>query len=387
MSGICEASLDERARLAASAEGLNRPPILEGYTCDPVEAFKARDEGRLLAVRLETNRSCNLRCKYCYAESGEAADDELSYERLLNVVRQAAEMGARSVVVIGGGEPTIYEHFKDLVDFIDMSGMVPVVFTNLVTMTDSLSDFLYSKNASVMGKLDSTRPEVQDFLIGKQGAGELLRRGLDNLIGAGFTEVDDAHHLRLGVSCVTNRLNMYEIDAIWSYCRENNIFPNMEVLTPTGRAKKLLDGCFIDAGEIRGYKLRLLAIDGEKYGFEWLPYTPLPGSGCLQYLFSMYVTIEGNVRPCAPTKFEEDTDLHVDGEYPYNVRKMSLKRIYDSPLFEYARNIDSHLEGRCAGCEFATECIGCRGYAYAVGMREGKGTFEALRGECAQCFK
>ena len=50
---------------------LGRPPVLAGYTYDPEDAYRARDEGRLLAIRLETNRSCNLRCRYCYAEGGE----------------------------------------------------------------------------------------------------------------------------------------------------------------------------------------------------------------------------------------------------------------------------------------------------------------------------
>ena len=364
-----------------------RPPILVGYTYDPQDAYRARDENRLLAIRLETNRSCNLRCRYCYAESGEQLENELSAKTLADVVSQAKEMGLHSVVVIGGGEPAIHPQFRELISFIHSLNIIPIIFTNTMTMSKELAKFLYANNASVMGKLDSLRSEQQDFMAGHRGAFGRIQRGLKNLIEAGFTQMEDLHRLRLGVSCVTNRLNLAEIEQIWHFCRQQNIFPNLEVLTPTGRAKKQLTDCFITQEEIKDYKLRLLEIDRSCYGYDWLPYTPLPGSGCLQHLYSLYVTIEGNVRPCAPTKFDENPALQHCGIYPHNILRRPLREIYDDSLFQYVRNIDRHLDGKCHNCEYLSECIGCRGYAYSVGVNEGKDPYAALRAGCFQCFK
>lgn len=371
----------------SALSGFRRSPLLVGYTYDPEDAYKARDENRLLAIRLETNRCCNLRCRYCYAESGDQLENELSYQDLTDVVRQAKELGAQSIVVIGGGEPTIHPQFQELISFIHSLDIIPMIFTNTVTITKELAKFLHAKNASVMGKLDSLRPEVQDFLARRKGSFDRIQRGLNNLIEAGFTRVEDPHRLRLGVSCVTNLLNLEEIEQIWHFCRQQNIFPNLEVLTPTGRAKRELPDCFITQEELKDYKLRLLEIDRSCYVYDWLPYTPLPGSGCLQHLYSLYVTIEGNVRPCAPTKFDENPTFQHNGTYPYNVLKLSLREIYEDLLFQYVRNIDQYLEGKCHNCEHLGECIGCRGYAYSVGVNEGKNPYSALRGECLQCFK
>ena len=69
------------------------------------------------------------------------------------------------------------------------------------------------------------------------------------------------------------------------------------------------------------------------------------------------------------------------------MRIRSLSAIYKEPLFRYVREINSHLEGRCGGCEHLDECIGCRGYSYAVGVNQGKDPYAALRGECLQCSK
>ncbi len=362
------------------------PPVLIGYTYSPADAYTARDEGRLLALRLETNTSCNLRCRYCYARSG-SQSRTADYKALHDIIRQGKELGLRSVVVIGGGEPTLYPRFRDLIAKIDDEGIIPMVFTNTMTMTRDLAEFLLRHNASVMGKLDSLRPETQDWLAGVRDASGRIKRGLHTLLAAGFGAPSGPGKLRLGVSFVSNRLNVDEIESIWQFCRENNIFPNMEILTPTGRARDALSSRTLDSETIRGYKMRLLEIDRIRYGHDWLPYTPLAASGCLQHLYSMYVTIDGDVRPCAPVKFEEHPSLLENGVYPYNIYRMNLREIYDSELFSYVRSIDRHLEGKCGGCGHLRECMGCRGYAYSVGVNLGMDPREALRSECRQCFR
>ena len=368
-------------------EGLSSPPVLTGYTYRPGEAYAARDDGRLLAIRLETNRSCNLDCRYCYAQSGQKLGNENHFETLCRVIRQAADLGVKSVVVIGGGEPTLHPRFRDIIPFIHSLAIRPMVFTNCIKMTPDLAQFLYDRNASVMGKVDSLEPDVQDFLAGQEGAYERIHRGLDNLLEAGFGNPADPGELRLGASFVSCRMNLAEIEEIWHFCRQRNIFPNMEVLTPTGRAKETLPEQGLETDEIMDYKLKMLDIDRKHYGYDWLPYTPLAGSGCLQHLYSLYVTIEGHVRPCAPTKFDQHPDLNEDGVYPHNIRRSDLQDIYSSDLFRYVRHIDEHLEGQCGECEHLDECIGCRGYAYSVGVDRGKSPREALRMECLQCDK
>lgn len=351
------------------------------------EAYEARNSNRLLAIRLETNKSCNLRCRYCYAQSGEDLTKAADFEVLKGIVLEAKELGIKSVVVIGGGEPTIYLNFRELISYINSLGIIPVVFSNTILITPELAEFLYKNNASVMGKLDSLKPELQDYLAGRDGVFQEIQKGLKNLLNAGFSEVSEPGELRLGVSFVSNKMNLEEIETIWHFCRQNNIFPNMEILTPTGRANDELEAQLLTPEEIKEYKLKLLEIDRKDYGYNWLPYTPITASGCLQHLYSLYINIEGNVRPCAPTKLDEHPSFAVQGEYPYNVNRISLQEIYNSELFTYVRNIDKVLEGRCRECEFREECIGCRGYAYSIGIKKGIPPLEALKMECQQCFK
>jgi len=82
-------------------------PKLIGYWYPPEKARAARDNGRLLSLRVETSLKCNLRCNYCSLSTRKHWPEEIGYERILDVIDQAHALGDESIVVIGGGEPTI----------------------------------------------------------------------------------------------------------------------------------------------------------------------------------------------------------------------------------------------------------------------------------------
>ncbi len=367
-------------------ETLERPPVLQGHTYDPQEAYKARDNDRLLTLRIEANMACNLNCRYCPERDPDEAAVELPYDKMVSVVRQARELGAESIVILGG-EPTMYSRFRDLINAAYLLGMRPVIVSNLMDIDAETARFLSASNASVLGKVDSFYRELQDFLSGKRGAWERIRQGLHNLKQAGFTRPADPHRSRLGLSFVANRLNMVEMDEMWHFCRQHDIFPNLELLPPPGKAGYSNQSQALSLEEIEECKLRILRLDRDYYGFDWLPYTPVPGSACLQYLYSLYVTVRGNVRPCCSTRLEENPDLHQDNTYPYNIHRMSLRDIYGSSLFRQIRNVDRNLEGKCGDCENLSECIGCRGQAYSVATGKGQDPMRALQSECPLCFR
>ncbi len=354
-------------------------PKLVGYQYSPEQVHEARDNGKLLSLRAPTSFKCNLSCIYCSNDSGKKHPDELSYDEILDLIKQAKLLGAKSIVLVSGGEPTIYPQFKNLIAYITSHDMIPVTFTNALTMSKDLAKFLYDANASVMIKLDSLKEDVQDNLVGRKGAYQLMRKGLDNLLEVGFADVEDQLQLRLGASFVVSRLNMDEVPNIFLFCRQHRLFPNFEMMRPNGRAKKLTE-LIPTISEWKNLKLYLLDQDRKQFGYDWLPYTPLLSCGCLQFMCSIYVTVTGNARPCNGIR----PDL---ANLVLNVRKMSLSEIINTPFFQHARYIDKYVSGVCRKCEYNFECVGCRGMAFSNGINSGKNAFEALCCEDPTCFK
>ena len=351
---------------------LKKPPVLEGYIYSYDEASRSRDKGEILTVRLETSRVCNLSCKYCCNKSGEKLPNELTYSKIKQLVLEAKDLGAKSIVVIGGGEPTIYPHFKDLISFIHRKNLIPVIFTNTQTMTQDLANFLYKNNVSVIIKLDSLDEKIQDEMVGVVGAYKNIQKGLKNLFAAGYAKDKNAIKQKLGASFVVNKENYNDVPNIWRFCRKNNIFPNLEMMIPNGNAEEIKDE-LISSDDWGKLKENLLDIDNKEFGYTWFPYTPLIGASCFQVMYNLYITVLGDVRPCS--------SIHCSS---YNIKDYTLKEIINLPFFVIARNIEKNLKGKCKECDKHNECIGCRGLAFSYNkglMPE----FECLCAEDPSC--
>lgn len=347
---------------------LKKPPILEGYVYSYDEAVKSRDKGEILTIRLETSRVCNLKCKYCCNKSGQKLPDEISYNKIKELVIEAKKLGVKSIIVIGGGEPTIYPQFKELISFIHENDIIPVIFTNTQTMTLDLATFLYKNNVSVIIKLDSLDEKIQDEMVGVPGAYKNIQTGLKNLFAVGYAKNRNEGKQKLGASFVVNKENYNDVLNIWRFCRENYIFPNLEMMIPNGNAKNIKEE-LISSEQWGTLKESLLAIDEQEFGYTWFPYTPLIGASCFQVMYNLYITVQGDVRPCS--------SIHCSS---YNIKDYTLKEIIKLPFFERARNIEKNLTGKCKDCDKHNECIGCRGLAFACN----KGLMSEIECLCAE---
>lgn len=68
---------------------------------------------RQLSIML--TKRCNLECSYCYAAKG---NSEIDWNLLTNILEVAKQMNVLDIT-LGGGEPTLYSRFEDLVKTIN----------------------------------------------------------------------------------------------------------------------------------------------------------------------------------------------------------------------------------------------------------------------------
>ena len=66
---------------------------------------------------LTVNRSCNLRCQWCYARNmGFSAKDDMSLSLAERCIKIYSDLPMKEVVLLGG-EPTIYPYIVEAVSF------------------------------------------------------------------------------------------------------------------------------------------------------------------------------------------------------------------------------------------------------------------------------
>jgi MoaA/NifB/PqqE/SkfB family radical SAM enzyme len=321
-----------------------------GFTDQEIEeCLKSRG---LLSIELEFTKRCNLKCLYCYSGAGNASENELDRSELKSVITQAENLGAKKVVLLGGGEPLLYSGLTDIIDYISSLGMQQALFTNGVLLSKSMAQFLFAREVSVVIKSNSMKPEVQDMLAGVSGAFGHIREGLGHLMSAGYP----GEKAFLGIQTVICRQNIDELPLMWTWARENGIVPYFEMLTLQGRAKEN-PGLEVSKPEVRAIFERLEEIDREISGIPSWPARPtIAAFSCKRHLYSCLINSQGFVQPCT------GVDMAIG-----NIRETPLDKILkESPVIKDLRNIYEKIEGSCGACEYRCDCYGCRGNAYQI---------------------
>ena len=319
----------------------------------------------LLSLEIEFTRKCNLKCIYCYASAGEPEEGEMSVDEIKSVISQARALGAKKIILIGGGEPLVYEGLDEVVEYISGTGMQQVLFTNGTLMTAKTARFLWQHKVSVVIKNNSMRPEVQDELAGVKGACNRIRNGLECLVKAGYPAGD----AMLGVQTVICRQNLSELPTMWEWARGQGFVPYFEILTNQGRAKQH-DELSVSLEEIRAVFERLESIDKANFGVAWHSHPTIAAFSCKRHLYSCLVNSRGFVQPCT------GVDMPVGSIY----EKALAEILSGSPVIDDLRNIYSRIEGECRQCDHRYECYGCRGNAYQT-----TGNYLASDPSCWRC--
>lgn len=317
------------------------------FSQEEIAACKAKQG--LLSLELELSRACNLRCIYCYAESGLPLKNELTLTEIRSVIDQAADLGARKIIVLGGGEPLLYPHIIDVFDHIKSRAMDVDLFTNATLITPAMATTLYDRNIAISMKMNSKNETVQDELAGRQGTWQEIQHGFKALQQAGYPDADHT----LGIETIICAQNYAEIPALWRWARDNNIIPYIETMTDQGRATKH-QSLAVSPEKVRAMFEQLATIDEKEYGNSWLPRPPLAGSHCARHEYSCTVTAIGEVFPCPGVSIATG-----------NIRTQPIQTILkSSTVIQELRNIRTNIHGKCKECEHLEFCYGCRGNAY-----------------------
>jgi radical SAM protein with 4Fe4S-binding SPASM domain len=330
---------------------LSSPPQLKGLDFSAEEIKRARKESKMLVISIETSNICNLRCIYCYTDACKKLPNELTLDEYKNVFDQAVELGAKEVAIAGAGEPLLDPNFFKILNLIEERGLYLILYTNATLIGKTTAKRLYDSPVTAVATLNSIRPEVQNKLCGGiPWAYERMMQGIHNLMDAGFNKTNPT---RIAIDSFVVKETINEAPDIFRFARKNNIFPYICRIFLSGRAKgKDLD---ITNEQFRDLTYKLLEIDETEFGYTWVPRPPFVASQCQLVYINMVVGIQGDVRPCYSVFINAG-----------NIRKHSLKDIWNSNFLRDVRNMEANLKGKCGSCELKGECFGCRCRTFAM---------------------
>ncbi len=152
----------------------------------------------------EITRECNLRCIFCYNNSGEKLPNELTHEQKINVANQIVEEKIYRMCM-SGGEPILCESFWDIAKILKQGK----IFCNTITNGWYVSE----ENASLYAKyfkniqisLDGRKKETHDKLRGKKGSWEKVVNACKLIKDNGG---------KISIATVVSPINLHEIEEL-----------------------------------------------------------------------------------------------------------------------------------------------------------------------------
>jgi len=170
-------------RLKAVARGENTPPI---------------------TVEIDPSNRCNHACQWCFSALSHTGE-YLGLECFERLVAELKHMGVQSVVLKGGGEPTIHPHFPDLIKSLQNNTLAVGLITNGTLLRPGSREAIRNHVDWARVSLDAATPKTHQTIHGTKD----FQRIIDNVSWL----AKHATRTLVGLNFVTEPRNINEIHA------------------------------------------------------------------------------------------------------------------------------------------------------------------------------
>jgi len=327
----------------------NKPPIIEWWWIfdkDRLKEIYAKRE--LKHIYAWVSWACDLNCIYCQTKSWKPMPWEMNLEERKKLMDEFKELWGELVHIAWRWEPTYDPIFWDQLKYIKELWLKPLIFTHWAHLNENNIKKLKDANASIILKVHSLEEDLQDWFAAKKWYTKKRDEWLKLLIENWFNKWEPT---KLWFDILVMKKNLHEIEKIFRFCRENNIFPLVKPFLKNERwaSKFVEDNLEVSANNMKSLYVRLAKIDREEYGYWWRPSPPYAWIHCNYYLYHIMVTIMWDVAWC------------IWLPYIWNIRDKSLKEYWNSPEISKVRNILDEVKWKCASCILHKEedCYWC----------------------------
>lgn len=96
---------------------------------EALENYRVGNPNTVVSTHISPEGACNLKCPYCSVTYRDSFS-RLDLDVIKDYVEKLQSRGLKAVILTGGGEPTIYKQFNELVTFLNGQGLRVALITN-----------------------------------------------------------------------------------------------------------------------------------------------------------------------------------------------------------------------------------------------------------------
>lgn len=321
------------------------PFSIKGQNHSEEDFKRAIANKELLEAEFNVGPACNLDCSFCYTGSNSnPKTNRASLEEIDTFLSQVSEAGAKTVRIVGVGEPFLDKRIFDGQNFpffelAEKHGITTVVYTNGTKITRDLARRLIDRDVSLVTKLYSFNPIVFEEMTGNKGyfsqdkqirlvGDKFIPRNLAELMDLGFNK---GNPTRLGINNVITSQNITELEDMYLFARFNNI--SIRFSASLEGLRSLDEKSVTDLDKLLERYNKLAEWEERFSSYSWQPYGEIVGGQCSRLGFN--ITLDGiNYKICAGSK----SDLVDEKGNPLTIRNSNVCEVVKThPLFEKMR--------------------------------------------------
>lgn len=201
----------------------------EDLICNSIDLHFDRIRKAPLRMLFMMTNKCVTACKYCYADK-QTAYKELTTERILELIHEAATLKMDYIDVIGG-EIFCKKDWNIIIKALVEANLTPNYISTKVPITEHIAQLLSETgyNNVVQISLDTLKDEILSKTIGvRNGYIEKIKKGIELLCKYGF---------KVQIDTILTKYNVFEdeIRALYEYIRtiDNLVYWKIRVPMPS----------------------------------------------------------------------------------------------------------------------------------------------------------
>lgn len=320
----------------------------------------------LLSLSIRVTNNCNLKCIHCYSNAGFSYSKELTTKEILDIVRQAYNLGAFRIFFTGG-EPFLRKDIIQILRYAKSQRFTVYISTNSTLVTKDDLKEINTIGVDVFQVSIDGPEEINDEIRGVSGAFQKAvtalnqaKRFLNNttIVMATVILRENKQYIKelYDLACKI-KVDNFAVTPLHSVGRGKNIQPLrieeiVKVINDISHYYLLMSKNNKEVPQLvlmASPKLIPNKIKDKKFGRGYICTFP----------YMLAINSNGDIAPC--------DGLFEEAEWVIgNIRKETLYKAWGSSKMKYLRNIKtSELIDECRNCDYKEWCMGgCRASAY-----------------------
>lgn len=173
------------------------------------ELLETGDSSPIMA-EIDPTDACNFNCPWCCDRELHQKFRSLPKERAFSLIDELCERNLKSVVIKGGGEPTLSPYLSEYLRYIRRRGLDIGIITNGSNITSELTDTICSTTTWIKVSLDAATEETHTKMH-RPKSGNVFNEILGNIKFLVHARTLASNSIAIGINFTINETNYKEI--------------------------------------------------------------------------------------------------------------------------------------------------------------------------------